>query len=133
MPPNGGTGGTGDAEGGSGGTSGTPSLPPMTGVEGGSVNGGNSTVDVVITTNVKWTFKNAIDPEDVNSDHFIVTKVSDGSIVPGSLTINTTNTVVTFIPNGVEAATKYRADAMSVDLLDGSGVTDPVSVEFTTI
>lgn len=105
----------------------------MTGVVGGSVTDTNSDVGVEITVNIKWTFTNAIDPEDVDALHFIVTKVSDGSVITGSLTIDGTNKIVTFIPDGVEASTTYNATATAVDLLSGTGTTSPISVDFTTI
>ena len=105
----------------------------MTGVVGGSVTNSNSDVDLDITVNIKWTFNAAIDPNQVDTTHFIVTKVSDGSVVTGSLTIDVTNKIVTFIPNGVEASTTYNAAATAIDLLSGSGATAPISVNFTTI
>ncbi|WP_252236731.1 Ig-like domain-containing protein [Clostridium sp. CH2] len=105
----------------------------MTGVEGGEVSDDNSDVSVKVTVNVRWTFTAAIDPDDVDVAHFIISKVSDGSIVKGSLTINGKYDVVTFIPDGIEAATKYNATAKSCDLLSGTGTTSPISVDFTTL
>jgi len=105
----------------------------MTGVVDGPVVGTNPSVGVEITVNIKWTFTNEIDPDDVDTSHFIVTKVSDGSVINGSLTIDGTNKIVTFVPDGVEAATTYNATATAVDLLSGTGTTSPISVNFTTI
>ena len=105
----------------------------MTGVVGGSVTDGNSDVGVLITTNIKWTFTNAIDPDSVDSTHFIITKVSDGSVVAGSLTIDGTGKIVTFVPNDIEASTEYNAAATAIALLSGTGTTTPISVSFTTL
>ena len=105
----------------------------MNGVQGGTVTQSNATVGVEIIKNIKWTFTDAIDPDDVDTAHFIITKVSDGSIVAGSLTIDGTNKIVTFVPNGVEAATEYSATATAIDLLSGTGTTTPITVYFTTL
>ncbi|WP_142415406.1 Ig-like domain-containing protein [Hathewaya massiliensis] len=102
-------------------------------VPGGEVTETNSDVTVKVTTNVKWTFAKQINQDDVTATNFIVKKKSDGSTVKGSVTIDDTKKVVTFVPTGVEKGTTYTAEAKAVNLLDASGKTTPISVEFTTI
>jgi len=65
--------------------------------------------------------------------HFTVTKTSDGDVVTGTVTIDDTKKIVTFIPIDVTANTEYIATANAVRLLDGSGSTTPMSVDFTTL
>lgn len=118
-----------------------PSNPPSNGggttgiggVVGGTVTNNNSDVGVEITMNVKWTFAHAINQDDVTLTNFTVKKVSDNSIVNGTVTIDDTKKIVTFIPIDIEASTEYTASADAVRLLDGSGTTIPISVNFTTI
>lgn len=105
----------------------------MTGVVGGTVTNNNSDVGVSISTNVTWTFAHAINQDEVTADNFTVHKTSDGSIATGSLTIDNTKKIVTFIPNSIESGTTYTAEAKAVDLLDGSGTTTAISVNFTTL
>lgn len=118
-----------------------PNEPPISGggttgisgVVGGTVTNNNSDVGVSITTNIKWTFAHAIDQDDVDLIHFTVTKTSDGDVVTGTVTIDDTKKIVTFIPIDVTANTEYIATANAVRLLDGSGSTTPMSVDFTTL
>jgi hypothetical protein len=102
-------------------------------VVGGTVTSNNSSVGVSITTNIKWTFTNAINQDDVTAANFFVKKQVDNSLVPGSLTIDTTKTIVTFIPSSIQMGTTYVAEALAVQLLDGSGTTTALSTEFTTV
>ncbi|BCZ46938.1 hypothetical protein psyc5s11_30050 [Clostridium gelidum] len=118
-----------------------PSTPPadggsvsgIPGVVGGTVTDSNSDVGVSITTNIKWTFAKAINQDEVEHTNFMVTKVSDSSAVEGTLTIDDTKKIVTFIPNGIATNTTYAAIAEPVLLLDGSGSTTAISVKFTTL
>lgn len=118
-----------------------PSTPPSSGgsstgipgVVGGTVTDTNSDVGVVITTNIKWTFAHAINQDDVTLTNFTVKKASDNSVVNGTVTIDDTEKIVTFIPIDIAASTEYTAIANAVRLLDGSGSTTPISVNFTTI
>lgn len=60
------------------------------------------------STTVIWTFDEAIQSADVIAAKFFVHK-DDGSIVAGALTINSTNTIVTFTPSGAwDATTKHH-------------------------
>jgi hypothetical protein len=117
----------------------TPITPPSTGgqsmggVVGGKVTDTNTDVGVEITTNIKWTFVKAINQDDVDTSHFLVKKKSDGSLVSGNVTIDSTKKIVTFVPISIEKSVTYTAEAKAVDLLDGSGTTTPISVDFTTI
>ncbi|MBM7869300.1 hypothetical protein JOC70_000769 [Clostridium pascui] len=110
----------------------TPSTGDMK-VVGGTVTDSNSDVSVSITSNIKWTFTNAINQDDVNSINFAVTKKSDGSMVSGDVTIDISKKIVTFVPTSIGIGITYIAEAKAVNLLDGSGTTTPISVEFTTI
>lgn len=110
----------------------TPSDGEMK-VDGGTVTDSNSDVGVEITSNIKWTFTKAINQDDVTSTNFVVKKKSDDSIVDGNVTIDGTKKIVTFIPTSIEKGVTYVAEAKAVNLLDGSGTTTPISVEFTTI
>lgn len=116
----------------------TPITPPssgtgMVGVIGGTVTDSNPTVGVSITSNIKWTFINAIDQDDVDLISFVVKKKSDGSLVAGNVTIDGTKKIVTFVPTSIESGVTYTAEAKAVDLLDGSGTTTPISVDFKTL
>lgn len=105
----------------------------MTGVVGGTVTNNNADVGVSISTNVTWTFAAAINQDDVTSSNFAVYRTSDNSMVNGNLTIDGTKKVVTFIPTSIESGTTYTAEAKAVDLLDGSGTTTALTVNFTTV
>lgn len=109
-----------------------PTTPEMK-VDGGTVTNSNEDVNVEITSNVKWTFGKAINQDDVTANNFVVKKKSDGSVVNGNVTIDDTKKIVTFIPISIEEFVTYIAEAKAVNLLDGSGTTTPISVEFTTI
>lgn len=102
-------------------------------VDGGTVTDSNKDVEVAITSNIKWTFTKAINQDDVTKDNFVVKKKSDGSVVNGNVTIDEIKKIVTFVPSGIEKNTTYIAEAKAVSLLDGSGTTTPINVEFTTI
>ncbi|MGY0372475.1 Ig-like domain-containing protein [Clostridium sp. JNZ J1-5] len=112
-----------------------PVTPPSgdMAVVGGTVTDSNSDVAVSITSSIKWTFTNAINQDDVTKTNFVVTKKSDGSVIDGNVTIDTTKKIVTFVPTSIEKGVTYVAEAKAVNLLDGTGTTTPISVEFTTI
>jgi len=117
----------------------TPITPPssggstMGGVVGGTVTNSNPDVGVEITTNIKWTFVKEINQDEIDNLHFLVKKKSDGSIVNGNVTIDSTKKIVTFVPISIERNVTYTAEVKAVDLLDGSGTNTPISVDFTTI
>ncbi|MPQ32443.1 hypothetical protein E4V42_13485 [Clostridium estertheticum] len=112
--------------------------PPQSGsgdmkVNGGTVTDSNTDVGVSIGSNVKWTFVKAINQDSVTSTNFVVKKKSDSTIVAGNVTIDSTKKIVTFIPTSIEKGVVYTAEAKAVNLLDASGTTTAILVEFTTI
>ncbi|APC41058.1 Ig-like domain-containing protein [Clostridium estertheticum] len=113
-----------------------PVTPTGTGdmaVVGGTVTQSNSDVGVTVTSNVKWTFVKAINQDDVTAGNFVVKKKSDSTVVTGNVTIDSTKKIVTFIPTSVEKGVVYIAEAKAVNLLDASGTTTAILVEFTTM
>lgn len=110
----------------------TPSNGDMQ-VVGGTVTDSNTDVSVNITSNIKWIFTNAINQDDVTKTNFVVTKKSDGVVIDGNVTIDATKKIVTFVPTSIENGVTYIAEVKAVNLLDGTGTTTPISVEFTTI
>ncbi|WP_416044639.1 hypothetical protein ACMXKO_11065 [Clostridium tyrobutyricum] len=81
---------------------------------------------------VTWTFADAVNDADVIGANFKVTRKSDGSVIPGSVTMDTTKKIITFIPTSISAGVTYEAIAASIRKADGSGDTTSVTVEFTT-
>lgn len=92
------------------------------------------TPGVTIGTDCKvtWVFADAVNDADVIGANFKVTKKSDGSVVPGNVTMDTTKKIITFIPTSISAGITYEATAASIRKADGSGNTTAVTVEFTT-
>jgi hypothetical protein len=82
---------------------------------------------------VIWTFADAVNDADVTAANFKVTKKSDGSVVPGDVTMDTTKKIITFVPTSISAGITYEATAESIRKADDSGNTTAVTVEFTTI
>lgn len=81
---------------------------------------------------VTWTFADAVNDADVIAANFKVTKKSDGSVVPGDVTMDITKKIITFVPTSISAGVTYQATAASIRKADGSGNTTSVTVEFTT-
>lgn len=81
---------------------------------------------------ITWTFADAVNDADVTSANFKVTKKSDGSVVTGNVTMDTTKKIITFVPTGISAGVTYEATAASIRKADNSGNTTAVTVEFTT-
>ncbi|WP_123053149.1 Ig-like domain-containing protein [Clostridium sp. JN-1] len=81
---------------------------------------------------VTWTFADAVNDADVTAANFKVTKKSDGSVVTGNVTMDTTKKIITFIPTSIAAGVTYEATANAVRKADGSGNTTAITVEFTT-
>jgi len=70
----------------------------------------NNATNVAVGASVNWTFSEAILASQVSDSNFFLIKDSDGSVVAGTLSINTARTVVTFTPGAnLSAATAYRA------------------------
>ncbi|WP_053071120.1 Ig-like domain-containing protein [Clostridium botulinum] len=99
-------------------------------IDGGSKKESNKDVDVLITNNIKWTFKEAINQDDVTKENFTVKK-KEGQVVNGNLTVDEAKKIVTFTPTSIEKGA-YTAEAKAINKLDGSGQTESISVEFTT-
>lgn len=89
---------------------------------------------VAVGTNIVWTFSEAIQPASVNPANFFLTKASDGSLVPGSLTLNAAGTVVTLDPTtNMTAATAYIAVAtQNVKDMNGNALAANSITNFTT-
>ena len=90
---------------------------------------------VAIDSNIIWTFDEAISPNTVNLANFIVMKSTDGTIVPGTLSLSTDKTVVTFNPtDNLSSAATYIAIANKniTDLAGNNLLTNSV-VNFTTV
>ncbi|WP_315114550.1 Ig-like domain-containing protein [uncultured Clostridium sp.] len=112
----------------------TPEIPlEDIGVEGDKVEDSNTDVGVAITNRVIWTFKEQINQDDVTKDNFTIKRKSDNSVVQGSITIDTTKKIVTFVPTSLTIDTVYIAEAKAVNKLDTSGKTTALSTEFKTI
>lgn len=103
------------------------------GVEGGTITDSNLEVGVNITNRIVWTFKEAINQDDVTSVNFNIKKKTDNTTVIGNVTIDATKKIVTFIPNTLEVGMIYIAEAKAVNKLDGSGTTTALSTEFKTV
>lgn len=103
------------------------------GVPGGKIEDNNTDVGVSITNRVVWTFKEAINQDEVTKENFTIKRKSNDSIVNGNVTIDTTKKIVTFVPNSLAVDTTYVATAKAVNKLNGSGKTTALSTEFKTI
>lgn len=86
------------------------------------------------TSTVVWTFSEAIQAALVNDANFFLTKVTDGSLVAGTLSINGANTVVTFTPTAsLSAATQYVATATkAIKDVAGNALAVTSETHFTT-
>jgi hypothetical protein len=88
--------------------------------------------NVVVTDNLTATFSEAIRQADVNSNNFILMKVSDGTIVAGTLTYTPASYLVTFDPtSSLEAGTAYIWVITGVRDLAGNTMVQVVK-NFTT-
>lgn len=116
------------SDGGSGATVSNPPTPT-------SPDSSTGTPGVAVSSDcrVTWTFADAVNDADVIAANFKVTKKSDGSVVPGNVTMDTTKKIITFVPTSISAGVTYEATAESVRKADGSGNTTAVTVEFSTI
>lgn len=66
---------------------------------------------IVVSSNMTWTYNNAIDPDFATNDYFTVTK-ADGTVVAGEVSIDATNKIVTFNPDSnLGSSTVYIAIA----------------------
>lgn len=101
--------------------------------EGGTVTDNNEDVAITVTSNIKWTFTDQINQDDVTPENFIVKKKTNSQVVTGNVTIDSTKKVVTFVPVSIERAQTYIAESKPIRKLIGDGSTKALLVEFTTI
>lgn len=99
-------------------------------ISGGKKEKNNKDVKIEVTGNIKWYFTVPINQDDSNNENFVVKK--DGKLIEGAVTIDDAKKVVSFIPKELILGT-YTAESKAVRKLDGSGKTEPISIEFTTI
>jgi len=93
----------------------------------------DSDTGVLVTTNIVWTFSEAIRDADVTGANFFLNDDA-GVQVDGALSLNSDQTEVTFTPNAdLAAATDYTAIAtMNVKDLAGNSLEQNSVVNFTT-
>lgn len=101
--------------------------------EGGPITDNNEDVAITVTSNIKWTFTEQINQDDVTPENFVVKKKINDQIVAGNVTIDSTKKVVTFVPVSIERAQTYVVESKPIRKLIGDGSTKALSVEFTTI
>lgn len=94
----------------------------------------NNATAIAVGANVVWTFNEAIRPSDVSAANFIVQRADGTAQIAGSLSIDGTNTIVTFNPTAnLTAATQYMA-IVTVGVKDkaGNALAAPSVTKFTT-
>jgi len=92
----------------------------------------DAATDIVVTSNLTATFNEDIKQADINSNNFLLIKVSDGSIVAGSLTYTLGTKTAAFDPtNSLDASTAYIWAISNVRDSAGNKMV-PITVNFTT-
>ena len=90
-------------------------------------------VKVGVDCKVVWTFSSAVNDVDVTTSNFKVFNKSTSVAVPGNVTMDTTKTIITFVPTSISAGVTYTAQAVAIRSAGSSTAdTTPVSVDFTT-
>ncbi|MNU34909.1 hypothetical protein D3C71_234960 [compost metagenome] len=94
----------------------------------------NAATAVAVTASVVWTFDKEILNSTATVENFSVIKVSDGSLVPGTLTISASKKIVTFKSTAnLAAASQYTAIVTAnVKGVNGVQLTAPKISTFTT-
>lgn len=90
---------------------------------------------VVISSNVTFTFNNAINASQITGDYFYLVKATDGTLVPAALSIDAAHKVVTLDPVAdLTAATAYIAVASGLvqDIYGQKVAAGATVVNFTT-
>lgn len=89
---------------------------------------------VAVSSNVTFTFNNAINVSQVTGEYFYLMKSSDGTLVSAALSIDSTHKVVTLDPaSNLTAATAYIAIASSLVMdIYGQKISSNTVVNFTT-
>lgn len=90
---------------------------------------------VAVTVNMVWTFNEAIQDSAVTDANFFLTKASDGTLVPGILTISGDKRTVTLDPTAsLTATTAYIAVATrNIKDLAGNAMAANSITNFTTV
>lgn len=77
-----------------------------------SVTPADAATAIADSTSIVWTFNKAVKTSTVTAGNFILLKASDGSAVAGTLSIDTTDKIITFVPTtALTSATAYIAIA----------------------
>jgi phi13 family phage major tail protein len=99
-----------------------------------TTNPADAATAVAVGANIVWTFSEAIQDSSLNDTNFFLMKASDGTLVPGALTINGAKTVVTLDPTAnLTAATAYIAVATkNIKDLAGNPMATTSVTNFTT-
>jgi len=94
----------------------------------------DATASVAVTANVVVTFSEAIQVSDITAANFLLMKATDGTVVAGALTYDSTHKVVTFDPTAsLSAATAYIfVVTTNVKDLAGNALASPLVINFTT-
>lgn len=99
-----------------------------------TVSPANNATAVAVGASVVWTFNEVIQAACVNSANFFVMKQTDGSVVPGTLTLDSTKKIVTYKSTGnLTAATVHLAVATTnVRDVAGNALATNSVTKFTT-
>lgn len=90
-------------------------------------------VSVGIDCKVVWTFSSAVNDVDVTTSNFKVYNKATGVAVPGNVTMDSTKTIITFVPTSISAGVTYTAEVVAIRSAGSTTAdTTPVSVDFTT-
>ena len=102
--------------------------PTVTSVPTAGATGVSTSADLV------FTFSEAIRANTAIGGNFMVYKTSDGSAVPGAVTLNEAKTVVTFNPTSALSSTTNYTAVISNAVCDvaGNALAAPVIITFTT-
>lgn len=89
---------------------------------------------IPVAANVVWTFSEAINPSAVNPANFLLFEAEDGTLIPGSLSLNVAKTVVTLNPTAnLAAGTAYVAMVTAnVKDLKGNALAANTATSFIT-
>lgn len=107
-----------------------PSPPAPT-----SPDSSTKTPGVSIGTDCKivWIFSSAVNDVDVTTTNFKVFNKSTGAVVSGNVTMDSTKTIITFVPTSIASGVTYTAQVVAIRSAGSSTPdTKPVSVDFTT-
>jgi len=94
----------------------------------------DAATDVVVSSNITWTFNNAIQASDLTDANFFIMKATDGTLVAGTLSIDATQKVVSFDPTAnLSASTAYiMICSKNVHDVYGQSLADNSVGNFTT-